>query len=93
MLNLPATIGLTEAKAAMRPLTEGASREPSDRLKVDAAGLQQFDSSALAVLLECQRLAQASGRGFVVRGAPAKLGQLATLYGMDELLLPTCVAS
>ncbi|MBC7717816.1 MAG: STAS domain-containing protein, partial [Pseudorhodobacter sp.] len=46
------------------------------------------DSSALAVLLECQRLAQASGRSFAVRGAPAKLAQLAQLYGMDELLLP-----
>ena len=86
MLTLPATIGLTEAKAAMRPLAEAALREPSDRLKVDAAGLQQFDSSALAVLLECRRLAEKSGRAFELSGAPPRLGQLARLYGVAELL-------
>ena len=29
----------------------------ADDVVVDASGLQHFDSSALAVLLECQRLA------------------------------------
>jgi phospholipid transport system transporter-binding protein len=70
----------------MRPLAEAISREPMDRLTVDAAGLQQFDSSALAVLLECRRLAEKSGRSFQLRNAPARLSQLARLYGVGELL-------
>jgi len=49
-------------------------------------GLDDFDTSAVAVLLECQRRAQASGRAFIVRQAPPKLMQLATLYGVDALL-------
>ena len=93
MLLLPASINVNDARAALHMLAQSLKRDPAAEAVIDASALQQFDSSALAVLLECQRLAQASGRGFVVRGAPAKLGQLATLYGMDELLLPTCAAS
>ena len=54
---------------------------------INASGLQQFDSSALAVLLECRRLAQAFGRSFELRDAPPKLLALAKLYGVDGLLL------
>ena len=86
MLSLPATIGLTDAKAAMRPLAEAISGEPVGRVTVDAAGLRQFDSSALAVLLECRRLAEKSGRSFQLSGAPPRLSQLARLYGVAELL-------
>lgn len=86
MLTLPATIGLSGAHTVMRPLAEAAAREPADRLQVDASGLQQFDSSALAVLLECRRLAQSSGRAFELTGTPARLNQLARLYGVAELL-------
>ena len=70
----------------MRPLAEALVREPADQVQIDAAGLRQFDSSALAVLLECRRLAQTSGRTFQLSGAPARLRQLAGLYGVAELL-------
>jgi len=93
VLLLPSSINVSDARDALHMLAQSLKREPAAEAVIDASALQQFDSSALAVLLECQRLAQASGRGFVVRGAPAKLGQLATLYGMDELLLPTCAVS
>ncbi len=86
MLTLPASIGLTDAKAVMRPLADAVSREPADRLTVDAAGLQHFDSSALAVLLECRRLCEKSGRSFQLNNAPPRLRQLARLYGVAELL-------
>ena len=86
MLTLPATIGLTEAKAVMRPLADAIAREPAGPLSIDAAGLQQFDSSALAVLLECRRLAEKSGRSLQLRNAPPRLSQLARLYGVAELL-------
>ena len=54
---------------------------------VDAGPLQHFDSAALAVLLEIDRLAEAWGRRFAIRSAPAKLAALAKLYGVDALLL------
>ena len=86
MLVLPATLTLDEARDTLRMLSQALEREPADGAVVDASGLDQFDSSAVAVLLECQRRAQASGRGFAVRHAPAKLTQLARLYGVDALL-------
>ena len=70
-------------------LAQALKREPAATAVIDASGLQQFDSAALALLLECQRLAQASGRAFAVRGVPPKLGQLARLYGVEALLFPT----
>lgn len=86
MLTLPAAIGLANANAVMRPLADAIAREPAGPLSIDAAGLQRFDSSALAVLLECRRLAEKSGRTLQLRNAPSRLSQLARLYGVAELL-------
>lgn len=87
MLLLPATLTADEARATLRMLTQTLRSEPDTGVVVDASALQQFDSSALAVLLECQRQAQAWGRPFAVRQAPPKLAALARLYGVDALLL------
>ena len=93
MLLLPTSINVNDARDVLHMLAQSLKREGSSTAEVvlDASALRQFDSSALAVVLECQRLAQASGRGFAVRGAPAKLAQLAKLYDMDELLLPNAI--
>ena len=53
---------------------------------VDASALEVFDSSALAVLLECRRSALAVQQPFAVRGMPPALAGLAKLYGVAELL-------
>jgi phospholipid transport system transporter-binding protein len=87
MLLLPPTITAQEAPDAQRLLAQVLKNEPESGVVVDAAGLKHFDSSALAVLLECRRLAQAWGRSFVVRNAPQKLAGLAHLYGVDVLLM------
>lgn len=86
MLLLPATVTMQEARNASAMLAQALRREPDGPVLVDAAGLQQFDTAVLAVLLECQRQAQAWGKGFAVRHAPAKLSALAKLYGVDSLL-------
>ena len=86
MLLLPATLTAVEARATLRMLTQALRSEPDGGVVVDASPLQHFDSAALAVLLECQRQAQAWGRAFAVRQAPAKLAALAHLYGVDVLL-------
>jgi phospholipid transport system transporter-binding protein len=87
MLLLPATLTADEARATLRMLTQTLKSEPESGVVIDASGLQQFDSSALAVLLECRRQAQAWGRAFSVRQPPNKLAALAKLYGVDGLLL------
>jgi phospholipid transport system transporter-binding protein len=68
-------------------LAQALQREPDSGVVIDASSLQNIDSAALAVLLECQRLAQAWGKSFTVRQAPPKLAALAKLYGVDTLLL------
>ena len=46
----------------------------------------QFDTSALAVLLECRRTVLAQGRTLQVQGLPVALQQISVLYGVDGLL-------
>ena len=86
MLVLPATLTLTQARDTLRMLEPSlrADREPV--LTMDAAALQSFDTSAVAVLLECRRLADAWGKGFALAGAPAPLQELIRLYGVESLL-------
>jgi phospholipid transport system transporter-binding protein len=93
MLVLPQSVTTQDARDTQRMLSQALQNEVKTQnepqVTVDASALQQFDSAALAVLLECQRLATAWGKGFVVRNAPKKLAELARLYGVDALLMPT----
>jgi phospholipid transport system transporter-binding protein len=86
MLLLPATLTAHEARDTLRMLKQSIEGQ-ADGVEVDASGLVQFDSSALSVLLECQRQAQAWGKTFTLRDAPPKLAALAKLYGVDALLM------
>ena len=88
MLLLPATLTSREARVTLQMLRQALQSEGGDGpVIVEAASLQHLDSSAIAVLLEIERLAAAWGRAFVVRGVPAKLAALAKLYGIEQLLL------
>ncbi len=93
MLLLPATLTIRDARDALRLLSQALKAEPDSGVVIDASPLQSFDTAALAVLLECQRLAQAWGKGFVLRQPPPKLTALARLYGVDALLLPEAAAA
>ena len=88
MLLLPASVTAREANDTRRLLLQALKAEPEASVVVDASNLTRFDSSALAVLLECQRAAEASGKSFELRQPPAKLAALAKLYGIDALLIP-----
>ena len=86
MLRLPGKLTLDDAPAALAALAQALRGEAGVTATIDASGLLRFDSAALAVLLECRRLAQTAGQGFAVHGAPPKLAELARLYGLDALL-------
>lgn len=82
---LPALLTHDQANACVRGF-EKHLRQKGATSAVDATGLQNFDSSALAVLLDCRRQALARGQGLRVVGLPARLQALARLYGVYELL-------
>jgi len=86
-MKLPATATLAQATELLRQLGDGTEI-------VDASELAEFDSSAVALLLEARRRAAARGRTLRIDGAPAQLVELARLYGVDELLgLPAAEAA
>ncbi|MET3443876.1 phospholipid transport system transporter-binding protein [Variovorax paradoxus] len=86
MLVLPTKLTHDDAPACMRMLQQGLKGQADTSTVVDASALAQFDSSALAVLLECRRESSALGRGFAVKGLSPRLRELAALYGIAGLL-------
>lgn len=89
MLVLPDQITHANARACAHMLTQalaGGDLQAETSIVADASQLQRFDSSALAVLLECRRESQLRGKSFSVRGLPTRLRSLAALYGVGELL-------
>lgn len=88
MLLLPEVVDVNGARDTLRMLAQALKHESDANVIVDASGLRRFDSSVLAVLLECRRIAHVWGKGFGVRGVPPRLTQLASLYGLAEFLLP-----
>lgn len=85
MLVLPSDITHANARACAHMLAQ-AMRSQEQAVVADASSLQRFDSSALAVLLECRRESQIQGKSFSVRALPERLRSLASLYGVAELL-------
>ena len=86
MLVLPVELMHEQAPACCRMLTEALRRHPEASVVADAAALERFDSSALAVLLECRREALAIGKTFSIARMPPRLRELAKVYGVGELL-------
>ena len=85
-MELPAAATLEQAGALQQLLDVGLAGAEGNQLRIDASALREFDTSTLALLLEAGRRARAQGSTFTVVGAPAKLLELARLYGVDQLL-------
>ena len=83
---LPAELTFAQANTCLTMLREAARAERGAQVLVDATALTRFDSSALAVLLECRRDVLHDGKGFAVRGLAPRLRELADLYGVSALL-------
>jgi phospholipid transport system transporter-binding protein len=86
MLVLPAELTHDQAGACCRMLVQGLRSQAEPAVVADAGALSRFDSSALAVLLECRRESLAVGKTFSVSRLPARLRDLAALYGVSDLL-------
>ena len=83
---LPAELTQAQATACLHMLVQGLRSQSGPTVVVDATALNRFDSSALAVLLEFRRESLAGGKNFAIRGLSARLSDLASLYGIAELL-------
>ncbi len=83
---LPAELTYAQAETCLNMLRETARAETAPQVLVDATALTRFDSSALAVLLECRRDVLHDGKSFAVRGLSPRLRELADLYGIAALL-------
>jgi phospholipid transport system transporter-binding protein len=89
MLVLPADLTHAQATACCRMLAQALRSDPAPQAIADASALRHFDSSALAVLLDCRREALAAGKTFAVSGLHPRLRALAALYGVAGLLPAT----
>ena len=85
VLQLPDHVTLAQV-GALLPLLDAAVADASAGLTIDASAVQVFDTSAVALLLQARRLAETRGLGFDLKAVPAKLAELADLYGVAELL-------
>ncbi len=88
MFKLPSSLTHQSAADIYPTLRQSVLVQPAE-VVVDASVLTEFDSSALAILLECRREALAAGKSFSVRAAPPRLRQLAELYGVAALIPAT----
>ena len=86
VLRLPAVLMHPEAAVCRMQLVQAMAATQDRVVLLDASELQQFDSSALAVLLACRRLALERGQALQVVGLSTRLQALARLYGVHELL-------
>jgi phospholipid transport system transporter-binding protein len=85
---LPAVLMQAQAQAVANELASvlGACVSEGGEAVLDASGLTQFDSSALAVILACRRAVLARGAQLRVTGLPARAQALAKVYGLSALL-------
>lgn len=95
MLKLPQSVRVDAAPALWLSLQASLRAEAAQvgsgagaELSINAAELQQFDSAVLTLLLSAARLCAELGMRLTVLNVPAKLQELARVYGVAELLWP-----
>jgi phospholipid transport system transporter-binding protein len=94
-LRLPVSVLLANAsdlwrewESKLQAEAAGVGAQAGRAVQLNAAGLTDFDSSALSLLLACARLCRQHGLGLCIHGAPSSLRDLARLYGIEALLWP-----
>ena len=87
LLTLPSDLRHGNAAACLAQLQLQIRNSAETEVEIQAGQLADFDSSALAVLLGCRREAESLTKTLKFKHFPAKLRELATLYGVSELLV------
>ena len=84
------TLTVANAKTA---LAQGVAAIFAGKTVFDLGSVKLTDSSAVAVLLAWQRAARKAGQTLQYINLPASLASLADLYGVDELLAGSTLAT
>jgi phospholipid transport system transporter-binding protein len=87
-LTLPATLLHDQAEACLAQWVTQLPPALPPTVTLDASALAEFDSSALAVLLGLRRVLTQKGSVLRVDGMTPRLCELASLYGVMDLLQP-----
>lgn len=98
-LKLPARLRMDGARAAWAQMSPALRAEAAQVLaaagldvRLSAAALTDFDSSAISLLLSAARQCREQGAVLKLDAAPEKLRELARVYGVAELLWPPATA-
>ena len=98
-LKLPARLRMDGARAAWAQMSPALRAEAAQVLaaagrevRLSAAGLTDFDSSVLSLLLSAARQCTEQGATLKLDDAPDKLRELARVYGVAELFWPPAAA-
>lgn len=86
MVSLPERLTLEQAVPTLAQLRNALLQQPGPTVALDASALREFDSSAVAVLLELRRELQRQGKALSLQRGPQRLHDLVALYGVSELL-------
>ncbi len=100
MLKLPATVRMDDdtpalwkgLQASLRAEAVQVRSAAGQQVDLSLADLKHFDSAALTVLLSAARLCTSESMQLRLHDVPAKLQELARVYGVAELLWPELVA-
>ena len=84
MLVLPQVLKHAQANACLAMLTTALRQEPQQVI-VDCSALTEFDSSALAVLIELRRTCLHDQKAMQLQAFPDRLAELAQVYGVLAL--------
>jgi phospholipid transport system transporter-binding protein len=89
VLALEGALSFETLPAVLAQSVEYAARaDLPERLTIDFSAITGVDSSAVALLLEWRRQAQARGKHLDFVNLPPNLLALAQLYGVAELIQP-----
>ena len=87
-LKLPSTLMHDQASACLLQWVAQLPAPLPPAVVLDASALTEFDSSVLAVLLGLRREVVSRGSALQLEGMPPRLRELASLYGVMDLLQP-----
>ena len=82
---LPTAVTMQRASGVLAELVPLLRHAPGPVVAIDASGVQEVDTSCIALLLQCHRVVQARGLRLAVQGVPSQLAALMSLYGVAEL--------
>lgn len=85
-LKMPAALLHGQADACLSQWVSQLPTPLPEAVSLDASSLREFDSSALAVLLGLRRFLSQKGCALRVEGMTPRLRELASLYGVIDLL-------